>query len=213
VFVHISESGRNSGEKRLTQRRKKTLAKLASKFEKLLANSKFHSHLASWRVVISTPAVSEAVLGGPGVVLLVGAHALAIATCSNLPALPLVLSSVNLLTVAVSAAVLGGPGVVLLVGTHALAIGSTITDSVTRARTCASINQSINQSTNQSIHPSIHPIHPSIHPSIKPFMHSFKFILIIHSFILIIDSFIHFITALAATVRMLHHNFIHSLIQ
>jgi hypothetical protein len=28
-------------------RRKKTLAKLASKFKKLLANPKFHSHLAS----------------------------------------------------------------------------------------------------------------------------------------------------------------------
>jgi hypothetical protein len=34
---------------------KKALAKLASKLKKLLANSKFHSHLASWRVVISTP--------------------------------------------------------------------------------------------------------------------------------------------------------------
>jgi hypothetical protein len=44
-----------SGEKRLTERRKKALAKLASKLKKLLANSKFHSHLASWRVVISTP--------------------------------------------------------------------------------------------------------------------------------------------------------------
>jgi hypothetical protein len=33
---------------------KKTLAKLASKFKKLLANAEFHSHLASWRVVIST---------------------------------------------------------------------------------------------------------------------------------------------------------------
>jgi hypothetical protein len=42
-------------EKRLTERRKTALAKLASKFKKLLANFKFHSHLASWRVVISTP--------------------------------------------------------------------------------------------------------------------------------------------------------------
>jgi hypothetical protein len=31
-----------SGEKRLTERRKKALAKLASKFKKLLANFKFH---------------------------------------------------------------------------------------------------------------------------------------------------------------------------
>jgi hypothetical protein len=38
--------------------RKKTLAKLASKLKKLLANSKFRSHLASWRVVISTPEVA-----------------------------------------------------------------------------------------------------------------------------------------------------------
>jgi hypothetical protein len=37
--------------------KKKTLAKLVSKFIKLLANSKFHSHLASWRVVISTPEI------------------------------------------------------------------------------------------------------------------------------------------------------------
>jgi hypothetical protein len=48
-----------SGEKRLTERRKKTLAKLASEFKKLLANSKFHSHLVSWRVVISTPGNAE----------------------------------------------------------------------------------------------------------------------------------------------------------
>jgi hypothetical protein len=34
----------------------KTLTKLASKLKKLLANSKFHSHFASWQVVISTPA-------------------------------------------------------------------------------------------------------------------------------------------------------------
>jgi hypothetical protein len=33
----------------------KTLAKLASGFVFLLANSKFYSHLASWRVVIHTP--------------------------------------------------------------------------------------------------------------------------------------------------------------
>jgi hypothetical protein len=42
---------------RLAERRKKkTLAKLVSKFKKLLANSNFYSHLASWQVVISTPA-------------------------------------------------------------------------------------------------------------------------------------------------------------
>jgi hypothetical protein len=46
-----------SGEKRLTERRKKALAKLASMLKKLLANSQFHLHLASWQVVISTPAV------------------------------------------------------------------------------------------------------------------------------------------------------------
>jgi hypothetical protein len=46
-----------SGEKRLTERRQNALAKLASKLQKLLANSKFHSHLASWRVVIFTPGV------------------------------------------------------------------------------------------------------------------------------------------------------------
>jgi hypothetical protein len=34
---------------------KKTLAKLASKFRKLFANSKFHPHSASGRVVIRTP--------------------------------------------------------------------------------------------------------------------------------------------------------------
>jgi hypothetical protein len=45
-----------SGEKRLAERRKKAFAKLASKLKKLLANFKFHSHLASWRVVICTPA-------------------------------------------------------------------------------------------------------------------------------------------------------------
>jgi hypothetical protein len=45
-----------AGKKRFIERRKNALAKLASKFKKLLANSKFHSHLASWRVVISTPA-------------------------------------------------------------------------------------------------------------------------------------------------------------
>jgi hypothetical protein len=46
-----------SGEKRVTERRKKALAKLASKVKKLLANFKFHSHLASWRVAISTPPI------------------------------------------------------------------------------------------------------------------------------------------------------------
>jgi hypothetical protein len=44
----------SGGKKRLIERKKKALAKLASKFKKLLANSKFHSHLASWRVVVST---------------------------------------------------------------------------------------------------------------------------------------------------------------
>jgi hypothetical protein len=52
-----------SGEKRLTEKRKKALAKLASKLKKLLANSKFHSHLASWRVVISTPGVGVGFCG------------------------------------------------------------------------------------------------------------------------------------------------------
>jgi hypothetical protein len=54
LYFRIGDS--ISEEKRLTERRKKALAKLASKLKKLLANSKFHSHLASWRVVISTPA-------------------------------------------------------------------------------------------------------------------------------------------------------------
>jgi hypothetical protein len=50
VCVCISESGRNKTQlagKKDSLSRKKTLAKLASKFKKLLANSKFHSHLAS----------------------------------------------------------------------------------------------------------------------------------------------------------------------
>jgi hypothetical protein len=58
VCVCISESGRNKIQlagKKDSLRREKTLAKLASKFKKILANSKFPSHLASWRVVISTP--------------------------------------------------------------------------------------------------------------------------------------------------------------
>jgi hypothetical protein len=50
------------GEKRLAERRKKALAKLASKLKKLLANFQFHSHLASWRVVISTPAGMQGLL-------------------------------------------------------------------------------------------------------------------------------------------------------
>jgi hypothetical protein len=41
--------------KKYREDEKKTLAKLPSKLKKLLANCKFHSHLASWRVVISTP--------------------------------------------------------------------------------------------------------------------------------------------------------------
>jgi hypothetical protein len=52
------ESGSNKTQlagKKDSLRGEKALAKLASKFKKLLANSKFHSHLASWRVVISTP--------------------------------------------------------------------------------------------------------------------------------------------------------------
>jgi hypothetical protein len=61
VCVCISESGRNKTQlagKKLTERKETNLAKLASKFKKLLANYKFHLHLASWRVVISTPAVN-----------------------------------------------------------------------------------------------------------------------------------------------------------
>jgi hypothetical protein len=59
VCVCISESGRNktqlAGGKKTHWEEEKTLASLASKWKKLLANFKFHSHLASWRVVISTP--------------------------------------------------------------------------------------------------------------------------------------------------------------
>jgi hypothetical protein len=59
VCVCLSESGRNktqlAGKNDSLRGEKRTLAKLASKFNKLLANSKFHLHLASWRVVISTP--------------------------------------------------------------------------------------------------------------------------------------------------------------
>jgi hypothetical protein len=58
MCVCISENS-ISGGKRLTEKRKKTLAKLACKLKKLLANSKIHSHLASWRVVISTPAMAK----------------------------------------------------------------------------------------------------------------------------------------------------------
>jgi hypothetical protein len=39
--------------------REKTLARLASVFVFLLANHKFYSHLASWRVVICTPDVRQ----------------------------------------------------------------------------------------------------------------------------------------------------------
>jgi hypothetical protein len=64
VCVSISESARNktqsAGKKDSLRGGKKTLAKLASTFKKLLANPKFHSHLASWRVVISTPASTQA---------------------------------------------------------------------------------------------------------------------------------------------------------
>jgi hypothetical protein len=62
VCVCISESGRNKTRlagKKTHWEEEKTLAKLASKFKKLLPNSKFHSHLASWQVVISTPVVSQ----------------------------------------------------------------------------------------------------------------------------------------------------------
>jgi hypothetical protein len=52
--VHFLEKG-----KKTHREEEKTLAKLASKFKTLLANSKFHSHLASWRVVISTPALGQ----------------------------------------------------------------------------------------------------------------------------------------------------------
>jgi hypothetical protein len=58
VCVCISESGRNKTQlagKKDSPRGEKTLAKLASKFKKLLANSKFHLHLVSWWVVICTP--------------------------------------------------------------------------------------------------------------------------------------------------------------
>jgi hypothetical protein len=60
VCVCISKSGRNktqlAGKKDSLRRRKKHLP---SKFEKLLANSKFNLHLASWRVLISTPGLLE----------------------------------------------------------------------------------------------------------------------------------------------------------
>jgi hypothetical protein len=39
-----------------SERGKKTLASLASGFIFLLANPEFYSHLASWRMVIRTPA-------------------------------------------------------------------------------------------------------------------------------------------------------------
>jgi hypothetical protein len=61
ICVCISESGRNktqlAGKKDSLRGGKKTLSKLASKLKKLLAISKFHLHLASWRVVISTPVI------------------------------------------------------------------------------------------------------------------------------------------------------------
>jgi hypothetical protein len=40
-------------------RGEKFLGRLASGFAFLLANPEFHSHLASWQVVISTPAVKK----------------------------------------------------------------------------------------------------------------------------------------------------------
>jgi hypothetical protein len=40
---------------RVSEREKKTLARLLSGFEFLLAKPDFYSHLASWRVVILTP--------------------------------------------------------------------------------------------------------------------------------------------------------------
>jgi hypothetical protein len=52
-LLSISTVCTSGGKKTL---RKKALAKMASKLKKILANSKFHSHLASWQVVISTPA-------------------------------------------------------------------------------------------------------------------------------------------------------------
>jgi hypothetical protein len=62
VCVCISESGRNKtqlvGKKDSLRGGKKALAKLASELKKLLANSKFHLHLASWRVFISTPGLT-----------------------------------------------------------------------------------------------------------------------------------------------------------
>jgi hypothetical protein len=49
-----------TGKKDSLRGGKKPLAKLASKLKELLANSKFHSHLASWRVVNPTPAKVQA---------------------------------------------------------------------------------------------------------------------------------------------------------
>jgi hypothetical protein len=57
VGVCITESGRIKTQlagKKDSLRGKNPLAKLAIKLKELLASSKFHSHLASWRVVIST---------------------------------------------------------------------------------------------------------------------------------------------------------------
>jgi hypothetical protein len=72
MCVCISESGRNktqlAGKRDSLRGEKKALAKLASKFKILLANSKFHSHLASWQVVISTPGIVKRVSSKHGLV-------------------------------------------------------------------------------------------------------------------------------------------------
>jgi hypothetical protein len=54
-LLSISTVCTSGGKKDSLRGGKKALAKLASKLKKLLGNSKFHSHLVSWRVVISTP--------------------------------------------------------------------------------------------------------------------------------------------------------------
>jgi hypothetical protein len=51
-----SENNRpNKCIKRVSERGKKTLARLASEFVFLLANLEFYLHLASWRAIIRTP--------------------------------------------------------------------------------------------------------------------------------------------------------------
>jgi hypothetical protein len=50
-YFHLP-SLKTTGHKHRKSEREKTLARLASWFVFLLANPEFHSHLASWRVVI-----------------------------------------------------------------------------------------------------------------------------------------------------------------